>query len=720
MTIRAKLTCNIVSVCLIVGGLVVTSYVGMKSVAGRLQYLTQQSTPFQLRTVELQRSVQSVTATLLKVSSAQGADSYRAPRAEAEKMLEQVKADQEKLAALTAGQDRLVAHAQLRQVAQELFASTEERLRAEQEASQYRQEAVRLEQTALEGSRMLDAKIRALAAQLDKLNRAVVGVQTSSIGSFSAVLEQAKDVDEVRDSPTVTQLNFGTKGLLSNAEIVGFALGLQDLAKRIITAQTGNEIATALAAVSQLFAKTEPSFQALDAVLARLRRPEAQQLLRGAHASLPGMRVAVQDIASKCRSRIEAGRRLRELEAGLTAVQARAERQSDRLRAIAGQQTVQGNQAVASARGDQEQAIATVHQVVRSSTVLVFAIGAGALLFGALFGVWVYRSIADPLKRLIAVSEQVAGGDLRSEISVDARDEVGMVQTSMAKMVANLKRIVTRIGEVTGSLAGSSEELSATAVDLERGSGEQTSQMQQSASAVHQIAETTVEVARNSASASGTAAVMRRVAEDGKEAMRRTVDELTTFAGQVEEAVHTVEGLGTKSEQIGGIVQVIDDIADQTNLLALNAAIEAARAGEQGMGFAVVADEVRKLAERTALATGEIGLVVKAMQTGVGQAVTFIKDERESAGKILETVNQTLVAIEEIVRYVEQVADAVQQTAVAAEQQSAATAEVSGNMENAAAVTMQLQRSVGGIRGSSHALTRLASELNAMVEWFKV
>jgi methyl-accepting chemotaxis protein len=138
------------------------------------------------------------------------------------------------------------------------------------------------------------------------------------------------------------------------------------------------------------------------------------------------------------------------------------------------------------------------------------------------------------------------------------------------------------------------------------------------------------------------------------------------ISATAKESSRIIETLGGRSQEIGNIINVIDDIADQTNLLALNAAIEAARAGEQGRGFAVVADEVRKLAEKTMKATKEIGGMIKAMQDETKKAIASMQNEVAAVTSGVKLAQEAGGALKEIVARVDVVTSMVHQVTTAA------------------------------------------------------
>jgi methyl-accepting chemotaxis protein len=195
--------------------------------------------------------------------------------------------------------------------------------------------------------------------------------------------------------------------------------------------------------------------------------------------------------------------------------------------------------------------------------------------------------------------------------------------------------------------------------------------------------------------------------------MRAIADSVSSTAKRVEE-------LGKSSDQIGRIVNVINDIADQTNLLALNAAIEAARAGEQGRGFAVVADEVRKLAERTSSATKEIAKMIQTLQSETQVAVTAMEEGRKRVDEGVQTTAQAGNSLKEIIGTSENVGSVITQIATAASQQSSATEQINQNMES---IAQLVKESADGAQQSAKAcqdLSGLALDLQKMVSNFKL
>jgi methyl-accepting chemotaxis protein len=343
-----------------------------------------------------------------------------------------------------------------------------------------------------------------------------------------------------------------------------------------------------------------------------------------------------------------------------------------------------------------------------------------AVLFGLIAGSIIIKKIIASINAVNVAANKVSQGDLSIEVPVTSNDEIGEMAVSFNTMIKNVRRVVEQINTATSTLAASSEELSATSEELSKGSNDLATQTEQVVTAMTEVSQTIMDMAKNASQAADASKTTADTATKGKQVIETTANGMTSIAQTVQGAATTIEELGRSSAQIGEIVATINGIADQTNLLALNAAIEAARAGEQGRGFAVVADEVRKLAERTSQATKDIGQRITDIQQAAHESVDAMKKGSDEVDKGVGLAQEASGSLDSIVTASSNATDMVQRIAAATEEQSAATEEVSQNMETIAGITRQSAASTEQIKSSAEGLAKLAVELKETASWFKM
>jgi methyl-accepting chemotaxis protein len=383
------------------------------------------------------------------------------------------------------------------------------------------------------------------------------------------------------------------------------------------------------------------------------------------------------------------------------------------------------------------------------------------------------------LPGLAAVASALAGGDLTRSTAVEARaltfksgDEMGDLANSFNAMITrlhevgsafdqmtvNLRNLVGQVTDNANGLSSASQQLAAaaeqagqvtsqisttiqqvaagigqqtdsisrTAVSVEqmgraidgvaKGAQEQSGAVTKASDITYQITRAFQQVAANAQNGALGATQAAETAREGAKTVDETIKGMQSIKARVGLSAEKVQEMGRKSDQIGAIVETIDDIASQTNLLALNAAIEAARAGEHGKGFAVVADEVRKLAERSSTATKEIGGLIKGIQQTVAEAVAAMNEGAKEVEHGVERANQSDKALVSILKAVENVNQQVEEIAAAAQEINGASNELVSAVDAVSAVVEENTASTEQMSANSEEVTQAVENIASISE----
>jgi methyl-accepting chemotaxis protein len=342
------------------------------------------------------------------------------------------------------------------------------------------------------------------------------------------------------------------------------------------------------------------------------------------------------------------------------------------------------------------------------------------VLLCALTGSMLTKVIVPRLGNVLKALEGLADKDLTVFVKSTGADEIGRVADALDASVASMREVLQSVAKGAETLSAATTEISARSVQTAGNANTQSSKTNQIAAAAQEMTATIGEISHNAESAASASRGSAETADQGGAVMQAaatTMEKIASATGSVEQKMAS---LARRSEEIGKVVSVIQEISEQTNLLALNAAIEAARAGEHGRGFAVVAGEVRRLAERTKGATEEIAGTIRSIQDETRETLEVMQGSRAAVETGMGETARARKSLEAIIESSKEVEHQIHLIATAATEQTAASSEIS---ESAGHIS---QLSVENVQGAEEAvealknLASLASDLDTMIRQFKL
>jgi methyl-accepting chemotaxis protein len=369
-------------------------------------------------------------------------------------------------------------------------------------------------------------------------------------------------------------------------------------------------------------------------------------------------------------------------------------------------------------RGKQDATVSAAS--LRRATSINIAITVAIVLLSALIGWQLNRQIAPRIAKGIEGLERMAQGDLTLNYAILGTDEIGRLGTALNRCAAETRKVIQSVESSASTLAAAVAEITAAATQSAQNTRNQSAKTSQIAAAAEELTVTIGEISRNSESAASSSRVSAETATQGGTVMRSAAQSMERIAAASSSVSEKMTSLALRSEEIGKVISVIQEISEQTNLLALNAAIESARAGEHGRGFAVVAGEVRRLAERTRSATEEISGTIHSIQEETRQTLEVMRQSESAVQTGIAETTDARKNLDSIIDSSKQVEQQVQLIATAATEQTSAAGEIS---HSASEISLLAEQSTRGAEQAVEALNNLSSlaaSLDTMVRKFRV
>lgn len=368
-----------------------------------------------------------------------------------------------------------------------------------------------------------------------------------------------------------------------------------------------------------------------------------------------------------------------------------------------------------------DESTSTLKARIDTAAASLLLVLAAAGVFTVMIISLVSRAVCKPVHTVVSALQRVSNGDgdLSIRIPVKGSSEAAQAASSYNKFADKMQAVVDEVVHVSAKMEAETRQLAAVIDESSEHIQVQQREIEQIATAMHQMAMSVQEVAGNAHRSAASAQQVDEAAASGQRMMQHNLESSRNLAATIEKSAAVMERLERESDNIGVVLDVIGGIANQTNLLALNAAIEAARAGEQGRGFAVVADEVRVLAQRTQDSTREIQAIIEQLQSGAREVAAIMRDSRREMGQNVESAEQAQTAISAITGAVSEIRDMTAQIAVATEEQSNVAEAMSQNLATVNTASESTAEAANQTAQYGRELVQLAEGLRQSVRRFQ-
>jgi methyl-accepting chemotaxis protein len=804
LRIKTKLTWNVVVVTIGIGAVTATSIIGMGFVKSKLVYLTERSTPFQIRSLEYQKAVQGATADIARVSAASNRAEYQSLRGVTEKRLVEV----DKAAAAVAelkGDKETDSGGDLKKTAEAIFRNTEARLQAEEAAGNANKAISAKLKVAAGRFKELDQRIRTLQQQraaaygksmdeskvvfkrikniqmikdtvkdlhlgflellkaqdtrrviiargkantaLDKLSKAdslkgqqgnirdvrekvqelaklqvsagAPGASDSMKGRHAALVtaitdklaalsitvdgedlaaDTKFDAEVARQGTLFGQINSANQILVGNAELHNLGVSLEGLTARFFLATSPEEVARLEGELSTTFAKIDSVGRALQGGMQKNNATSELQVLRGVQAELNAIRgllTSRDGIVASIRHNVE--------------MKALTRQDNEKMRQLVLKTTEDGKVSADAARAEQEKAIVTTNRMVNFSSTLIAIISVVAISLGILFGIWIFRSISNPLAGLLELSKAIAQGDLTRNLEVQTEDELGEVVGALNGMVLELKKMVAGIMASSGNVAtaareihGSSQQLTTAAHSQFSATEETSCTMVQMATSIKSVADNAGTLASSTEEASATVLQMSASSEQ----VSRNADRM---AASVAETTSTIEGMAAS----------IEKVAQNCDQLASSVGETSSTIEQMTVSIEVVAGNSQQLRE---VVNGTAGVIesmadsIKQMAADVAQADAVAQEAAREGAAGQQAVQEALGAMQRVAEASEKTAESISALGKRSEEIGSIVEVINGiaDQTNLLALNAAIEAARAGEAGSGFAV--VADEVRVLAE----